>query len=109
MTTMPPAPAPGAPDPNVIPPSQAKDPVLVLVVALFLGGVAYFIIGQWQKGVAAVAVWLCALVLVFVTCGVGILLYLPLLVAIAFDAYMQAKALQAGHPIGQWTFFANHL
>jgi hypothetical protein len=94
---------------KVIPPTEAKDPVLVLVVALFLGGIAYFLIGQTQKGIAAVAAWLAAIVLAIVTCGVGIVIYLPLVVAIVVDAYMQAKALKDGHPIGQWTFFGNHL
>lgn len=108
MTTIPPE-SPGGQDPNVIPPSAAKDPVLILVIAAFLGGVAYFVLGQRQKGVAGVAAWLTALVLTFVTCGLGILLYLPLVAAIAVDAFLQAKALKEGHPIGQWTFFSNHL
>jgi hypothetical protein len=110
MSAIPPAEPPaGARDPNVIPPTAAKDPVLVLVLALFLGGIAYFVIGQWQKGLAGVAAWLCALALTFITCGVGIVFYLPLVVAIVIDAYLQAKCLTDGHPIGQWTFFSSHL
>lgn len=96
-------------DPNVISPSNAKDPILILVVGLFLGGVAYFVVGQWQKGLAAVAVWLCAIALVFVTCGLGIFLYFPLVITMVIDSYLQAKALKDGHSIGHWTFFTNHL
>jgi len=94
---------------NIIPPSEAKDPILILILALFLGGIAYFVLGQWQKGIAAVALWLCGLVLVFVTCGFGLFVYLPMLICFVIDAYMQAKALKDGHPIGQWTFFATHM
>lgn len=102
----PPTPGMGAPAPEIIPPSEAKDPVLVLVLALFFNGVAYFLIGQWQKGIAAIALWLCSLALVFFC--IGIFLYIPLVAAVAIDAYMQAQALKDGHPIGQWTFFGNH-
>lgn len=110
MTSMPPAsPPPGGRDPNVIPPSQAKDPVLILVLAVFLGGIAYFFIGQVQKGVAGLVALLVAISLTVVTCGIGVILWLPLAIAIAIDAYLQAKCLKDGYPIGQWTFFSNHL
>ena len=102
----PPPPLGSARGPEIIPPSEGKDPVLVLVLALFFNGVAYFLIGQWQKGIAAIALWLCTLALIFFC--VGIFLYIPLVAAVAIDAYMQAQALKDGHSIGQWTFFGNH-
>ena len=95
-------------DPNIIEPASAKDPVLILILALFFGGIAYFPLGQWQKGIAAVAVWLCAIVFVFITCGIGAFLYMPLVVAMIIDAYMQAQLLKQGTPIRQWTFFSQH-
>jgi hypothetical protein len=108
--TPPPPPLPPPPvDPNAIPPTDPKDPILILILAVFLGGIAYFVIGQWQKGIAAVAAWLTAIALVVVTCGVGIILYMPLIIAIVVDAYMQADLLKKGRTIGQWTFFGTHL
>lgn len=113
MSTFPPEPPPqGTPPvvrPDLIPPSQAKDPIMVLIVALFLWGVAYFVIGQWQKGIVGVGAWLLVISLTIATCGVGILLYLPFQVAIVIDAYLQAQELKQGRPIGQWTFFSQHL
>lgn len=111
MEPLPPQPPPQMPpgDPDVILPTNPQDPILILILGLLLGGVAYFLIGQWQKGVAGVAAWLCAIVIVMITCGLGIVVYLPLIVAIGLDAYMQADALKKGHPVGQWTFFNNHL
>jgi hypothetical protein len=107
---LPPPPQPLPPvDPNAIPPTDPKDPILVLILAVFLAGIAYFVIGQWQKGIAAVAAWLTALALVVVTCGVGLVLYMPLVIAIVVDAYMQADLLKKGHTVGQWTFFGTHL
>lgn len=108
-TPPPPPPYVPPPDPNIIPPTDPKDPILILILAVFLGGIAYFVIGQWQKGIAAVAAWLTALVIVVVTCGLGILIYMPLIIAIVIDAYMQAELLKKGHSIGQWTFFNAHV
>ena len=96
-------------DSNAIQPEGAKDPIVILVVALFLGGISYFVLGQWQKGLAAVALWLCAVVFVVITCGLGMLLFLPVTAAIVIDAYLQAKQLKSGSAIGQWTFFSAHL
>jgi hypothetical protein len=69
MNTTPPLPSQ---DPTVIPPSQSKDPILLLILALFLGGIAYFVLGQWQKGLAAVALWFAGVVFAVLTCGIGI-------------------------------------
>lgn len=108
MSQPPPPPLPPV-DPDVIPPTDPKDPILILILAFFLGGIAYFVIGQWQKGIAAVAAWLTAITIVVITCGLGMVLYMPLIVAIVVDAYMQADLLKKGYPVGQWTFFGNHL
>ena len=87
----------------VYPTTPPKDPILVLVLNLLVaGGVGYIIIGQKTKGIVAIVSWI---ILLFVTCGAG-----SGLVAIigAIDGYMQAQQLQAGHPVGQWTFFNDH-
>jgi hypothetical protein len=99
----------GISDPGVIPPTNAKDPILILILALFLGGIAYFVVGQWQKGLVAIAVWFCGIIFAIITCGIGSLLFFPLAIAIVIDAYMQASILKAGQPIGQWTFFSSHV
>lgn len=87
----------------VYPTQPAKDPILVLVLNLLVaGGVGYIIIGQKTKGIVAIVAWL---VLLVVTCGIGSGL---VSVAAAIDGYMQAQTLQAGTPVGQWTFFKDH-
>ncbi len=96
------------PDPNVIHPSQARDPILILIISLFLGGISYFVLGQWQKGLAALALWLAGIVFAILTCGIGVLFFFPIAVAIVIDVYMQAKTLKDGRPIGQWTFFGGY-
>lgn len=95
--------------PDAIRPESAKDPVVILVIALFLGGISYFVLGQWQKGLAGMAVWVCGVVLSVLTCGIGSILMIPVVVLLVIDAYSQAKALKDGHPIGQWTFFSSSL
>ena len=87
----------------VYPTQPPKDPILVLVLNLLVaGGVGYIIIGQKTKGIAAIIAWI---VLLFVTCGAGSGI---LSIVTAIDGYLQAQQLQAGHPVGQWTFFNDH-
>jgi hypothetical protein len=111
MNTPPPPPPPtsgggmgmGGANDLVYPATPPKDPILVLVLNLLVaGGVGYLILGQKMKGIVAIVAWV---VLLFVTCGAG-----SGLVAIvaAIDGYLQAQQLQAGHPVGQWTFFQDH-
>jgi len=86
----------------VYPQQPPKDPILVLVLNLLvLGGVGYIIIGQKTKGIVAIVLWILGLA----TCGIG-----SGIVALigAIDGYLQAQQLQAGHPVGQWTFFNDH-
>lgn len=99
---MPPGSAPAGGD-LVYPANPPKDPILILVLNLLVaGGVGYIILGQKTKGIVAIVAWV---ILLFVTCGAGS--GLVGLVA-AIDGYMQAQQLQAGHPVGQWTFFQDH-
>lgn len=87
----------------IYPATPPKDPILVLVLNLLVaGGVGYIIIGQKVKGIVAIVAWV---VLLFITCGAGS--GLVALVA-AVDGYLQAQQLQAGHPVGPWTFFNDH-
>lgn len=107
--TTPPPPA----GPDIISPDTAKDPILVLILALFLGGIAYFVIGQWQKGLVSVLIGLFALVIIILAscCGGWLLAIfcIPLYFALVLDAYMQADLLRKGFQIGQWTFFNVHM
>ncbi len=113
----PPRPAqfPGPPSvPSALPadaigPENAKDPIVILVLALFLGGIAYFVLGQWQKGLAGMAVWVSGVILSIITCGIGAILMFPVVVLLVVDAYSQAKVLKEGRPIGQWTFLNRSL
>jgi hypothetical protein len=87
----------------VYPTTPPKDPILVLVLNLLLaGGVGYIIMGQKTKGIVAIVVW----VLGLIACGIpsGIVAVLA-----GIDGYQQAQQLQQGHPVGQWTWFSNHL
>ena len=90
---------------NIIrPTTPPKDPILVLVLNLFVaGGVGYLIMGQKMKGIIAIVAW--AILFVPPSCGIGSGL---LAIAAAIDGYYQALNLQAGHPVGEWTFFKDH-
>jgi hypothetical protein len=80
-----------------------RDPILILILNLLLGGGGGSILmGQKPKGIVMIVVFL---VVAFPTCFAA-----SGLVALfgAIDGYMQARALEAGHAIGQWTFFNDH-
>ena len=102
--TPPPPPGDGSTSGELIyPAAPPKDPILVLVLNLLVaGGVGYLIMGQKMKGIVAIVLWV---VLIPLTCGSA-----SGLVAIvaAIDGYFQAQQLQAGHPVGPWTFFKDH-
>jgi hypothetical protein len=107
-TPPPPPPMGGSPVPPagggeklVYPTQPPANPILVLVLNLILGGVGYIIMGQKTKGIVGIAAWL---VIGVVTCGVGF----SIGILTAIDGYMQAMQLQAGHPVGEWTFFNDH-
>jgi hypothetical protein len=103
--TPPPPPPAGAGGGDIIYPQQpAKDPIVILVLNLFVAGcVGYFMLGQKNKGIVAIIAWIVGLVPPL--CGT--LSALVCIVA-AIDGYLQAQHLQAGHPVRQWTFFNNH-
>jgi hypothetical protein len=101
MSNIPPAPGKGG---QLIQPQQPpKDPIIILVLNLIVAGcLGYFMIGQKMKGIVALVAWL---ILIIPTCGAGSGL---IAVVTAIDGFMQAQALQAGHPIAEWTFFKDH-
>src|ERR1700756_1257267 len=101
--TPPPPPAPGAGGDLVYPQQPPKDPTLILVLNLLLfGGVGYIVMGQKMKGIVAIIV---CLVLAVPTCGIASLL---IGIAAGVDGMFQAQQLQAGFPVGQWTFYKDH-
>ena len=99
-------PGSGAPPPGsgelIHPPTPQKEPVIALILNLFLVCVGYFWYGQWQKGVAALVA---ALVIGIPTCGFGVSI---VAIFTAIDGYLQAQQLQQGHPLAHWTFFNDH-
>ena len=85
----------------VYPSTPPKDPILILILNLLIGGVGYLIMGQKTKGIVAIVVW----VLGWAACGIpsGIVAVLA-----AIDGYLQAQQLQQGKPVGEWTWFSDH-
>ena len=102
-TPPPPAPPAGGSSGDIVYPTQPpKDPILILALNLIAaGGVGYIIMGQKTKGIVAIVIW----VLGLIACGIpsGIVAIVG-----GIDGYLQAQQLQAGHPLGQWTFFNDH-
>ena len=93
----------GAGDDKLVRPSvPPKDPILVLVLNLLVaGGVGYLVMGQKTKGIVAIIIW----VVGWAACGIpsGIVAVLA-----AIDGYLQAKQLQEGKSVGEWTWFSDH-
>jgi TM2 domain-containing membrane protein YozV len=97
------SPVPGGGGDLVYPENPPKDPILILLLNLFVfGGVGSIVMGQKTKGIVYIVV---ALVIAIPTCGLGSIAIGALG---AVDGYLQAQQLKAGHPVGQWTFFNDH-
>lgn len=98
----PPPPSQPASPGLVPPPTPPRDPVIVLVLNLLLFGcIGYFVMGQKQKGIAALVAWILGLA----TCGVvsGLVQIFA-----AIDGYQQSLQHQKGFTLGEWTFFSDH-
>lgn len=98
----PPSP-PGAPPGGDAVSAAPLTPRDAALLNLFFIAAAYFVIGQWRKGLAALVV---AAVVVVVTLGYA----LPLVAILtAFDGYLQTALLARGTAVGQWTWFNRQL
>ena len=125
MTTVPPQPPPQEPPPpppqytpgRVYPTNPPRDPIVALLLNIFFFCGGYFFIGQMQKGLVGLVVFLgyvgVAFVGGFVSGGCATCLVLPIGLAMnavtAVDGYLQAQQLKLGHPVGEWTFMSRHL
>jgi TM2 domain-containing membrane protein YozV len=77
---------------QIMPASPPKDPIIALLLSLFLlGGTGQIFLGQTTKGIVLIAATI-------VTCGLAGILG-------AIDAYMIAKRLQEGNSVDEWEFF----
>jgi TM2 domain-containing membrane protein YozV len=83
---------------QVQPANPPKDPVIALVLSLFLaGGAGQIYLGQTTKGIVIIVVSL-VLSLCF---GIGLI---PWIVGI-IDAYQIGTMLKNGQSVGEWQFF----
>jgi hypothetical protein len=103
-TPPPPPPATGGGGDLIQPQQPPKDPILILVLNLFVAGcVGYFMIGQKNKGIVAIIAWVIGLVPPLCGTVSGLVC-----IVAAIDGYLQAQQLQQGHPLRQWSFFNDH-
>ena len=96
------------PPPSIPPPLTTPPPVSVPAAGLLnwlWPGAGYFVIGQNTKGAVFCAITFCVLVLVFITCGLGILIYMPYVIASIIDAVLLAQRINRGEKIAEWQFF----
>ena len=82
------------------PSTPPKDPVLMAVLSgCCIAGLGQIVVGQTTKGVVCLVV---AVGFGVLTAGVSAVITWPLL---AIDAYLIAKKLADGRPVGEWEFF----
>lgn len=88
-------------DRKLIQPSEnPSDPILMAVLSgCCIAGLGQIIMGQVTKGVVCI---LGAMSLAAITMGISIFVTWPLL---GIDAYLVAKKLKSGRPVGEWECF----
>ena len=93
--------------------SGDKNPVVALILNLCLGwiGIGYFYMGQWQKGVACILLFVVVNVIFVIPVvgwmigGVIGVIRFAVYIAIIIDAFMQAQVMKDGGAVAHWTFF----
>lgn len=82
------------------PSTTSPSPLLMgMLSGCCIAGLGQIVIGQTLKGVACL---LGAIALAAMTSGISIFVTWPLM---GFDAYMVAKKLRTGYPVGEWESF----
>jgi len=83
-----------------MPENPPKDPLLMAFLSgCCIAGLGQVVLGQVAKGITLL---LCNVALAFVTMGFTALITWPLM---GIDAYLVAKKLRSGQPVGEWDFF----
>ncbi len=88
------------------PVSQAQHQVWLAVLLSFLWpGIGQIYNKQQIKGILMVCANLMLLVITYVSCGIGVIIWLPFWVVAWVDAMLIANKLEAGRQVGEWEFF----
>ncbi len=86
-------------DDLIYPPVNPMDPVLMGFVGFCcFSGIAQIILGQTVKGIVMLVLML---LIVVPTAGIGLVMN----ILVGIDAYLIAKKLKEGTPVGKWEFF----
>jgi hypothetical protein len=84
--------------------SGTPDPVAIFGLSLLpFSAIGYVLIDQRKKAAVAALLWI--ILLAPPSCGTASGL---ISIAAAIDGYLQARLLQQGKSLGQWTFFNGH-
>src|SRR5207302_10543400 len=92
------------PPPSPPPAGQVSVPAAGLLNWLWPGA-GYFVIGQNTKGAVFCAITVCMVVFMIITCGIGVLIHVPYLIATIVYAVLLAQRINRGERIGEWQFF----
>ena len=68
-------------------------------------GMGYVLIGQKSKGIVWCVLTFFFFILVFSTCGFGIIIMIPFIIISIIDAILLAQRINKGEQIGEWQFF----
>ena len=93
------SPASNSIDNSIQPTGTGPSPGFAAFLSLLLLGLGQMCNGQIAKGFAVMGG---GVLIIIATAGVGLLIIFP---AAAVDAFMVAKKLKTGQPVGQWEFF----
>ena len=89
----------------VTPDKLALEPNIACLVSIIIVGLGQMINGQLEKGLLLLFGGMVAvLVISFITCGIGVVIYPLLIVISALDAYNCAKRMQIGESLGKYEF-----
>ena len=85
---------------------QHREPAFAILLSLLYMGLGQIYNGQTTKGLVILLVGLVGFIpLHLLTCGLNVLLHIPLHVIMVVDALLICQRINRGEMVGEWQFF----
>lgn len=90
---------------EMIPPRGQVSVLAAGLLNWLWAGAGYFVIGQNTKAIVFCLITLVLLGFTVITCGIGLVVMAPYVIALIIDAVLLAQRLNRGETIAEWQFF----
>ena len=90
---------------NDSPQGQKPNVAVGAILNFFWPGIGTLYLGQKTKGITFSIISLVLLIFVIISCGIGLVVWMPYFIVMIVDAILIGKRVENGEQIGEWQFF----